>query len=387
MRIASLPAPVVRSLFGLAPVATLARPCMILRDLLRVLGSADRRDGRNLTHDEAYRAFLTILDGEESEIRIGAFLIALRWKGVTVDEVTGFARAARERATIPCQAVEGLVCICPPHDGYDLTPPLEVAAGLVAAGAGAKVLLVIDRGVPPKRGITGAHVLEHLGAPMSWDPAEAERAVKNTGFGAIAAPGMLPALLGLRRVRGDVGVRTPLSTVEKLIVPPKAAILLGSNTGPVLGLAAGTMAGLGHTSGIAIQGVGGGPIPSLTRRTRDDGRSARTRAAAHSGRYEQHMGAVDVRCDLRQSFLGRGLADFWPRARPEAFGQAVSELDLVLCLRSCERLHVGVRDDEFHAAQAGRHHVVDGVTTGAPDADRDNPRFSVDQLCHVEATR
>ena len=89
---------------------------MILRDLLRVLGSSDRRDGRNLTHEEAYRAFLTILDGEESEIRIGAFLIALRWKGVTVDEVTGFARAARERATIPCQDVEGLVCLCPPHD-------------------------------------------------------------------------------------------------------------------------------------------------------------------------------------------------------------------------------------------------------------------------------
>jgi anthranilate phosphoribosyltransferase len=79
---------------------------------------------------------------------------------------------------------------------------------------------------------------------------------------------MLPALLGLRRVRGDVGVRTPLSTVEKLIVPDTAALLLGSNPGPVLGLAAGTMAGLGHTSGIAIQGVGGGIIPSLTRRTR-----------------------------------------------------------------------------------------------------------------------
>lgn len=241
---------------------------MILRDLLRVLGSSDRRDGRNLSHDEAYRAFLTILDGEESEIRIGAFLIALRWKGVTVDEVTGFARAARERATIPCQDVAGLVCLCPPHDGYDLAPPLEVAAGLVAAGAGTRVLLVADRGVPPKRGVTGAHVLEHLGMPMSWDPAEAEHDVAHAGFGAIAAPGMLPALLGLRRVRGDVGVRTPLSTVEKLIVPPNAAILLGSNPGPVLGLAAGTMAGLGHTSGIAIQGVGGGIIPSLTRRTR-----------------------------------------------------------------------------------------------------------------------
>jgi anthranilate phosphoribosyltransferase len=241
---------------------------MILRDLLRVLGSNDRREGRNLSHEEAYRAFLTILDGEESEIRIGAFLIALRWKGVTVDELTGFARAMRERATIPCQGLAGLVCLCPPHDGYDLTPPLEVAAGLVAAGAGARVLLVADRGVPPKRGITGAHVLEELGAPMSWDPAEAERHVKEAGFGAIAAPGMLPALLGLRRVRGDVGVRTPLSTVEKLIVPTSSALLLGSNPGAVLGLAAGTIAGLGHAAGIAVQGVGGGFIPSLSRRTR-----------------------------------------------------------------------------------------------------------------------
>lgn len=241
---------------------------MILRDLLRVLGSSDRRDGRNLTHDEAYRAFLTILDGEESEIRIGAFLIALRWKGVTVEEVTGFARAARERATIPCSGMPGLVCVCPPHEGYDLTPPLEVAACLVAAGAGARVLLVTDRNVPPKRGLTGAHALEHLGLALSWSPTETERMVERTGFGAIAAPGMLPGLLGLRRVRGDVGVRTPLSTVEKLIVPPRAAILLGSNPGPVLGLAAGTMAGLGHTTGIAVQGVGGGIVPSLTRRTR-----------------------------------------------------------------------------------------------------------------------
>ncbi len=241
---------------------------MLLRDLLRVLGSSDRREGRNLTHEEAYHAFLTILDGQESEIRIGAFLIALRLKGMTVDEVTGFARAARERATIPCQELQGLVCLCPPHDGFDLTPPLEVAAGLVAAGAGARVLLVSDKNVPPKRGLTAGHVLEALDAPMSYDPGEAERDVKRTGFGAIAAPGMLPPLLGLRRVRGDVGVRTPLSTVEKLIVPSRSAIVLGAQDGAVLGVAAGTLAGLGHPSGIAIQGMGGGLIPSLSRRTR-----------------------------------------------------------------------------------------------------------------------
>ncbi|MEW6071093.1 MAG: hypothetical protein AB1726_00680 [Planctomycetota bacterium] len=241
---------------------------MILRDLLRVLGTSDRRNGRNLTHDEAYRAFLSILDGTESEIQVGAFLIAMRWKGVTTEELVGFAHAARERATIPCLGMADLVCVCPPHDGYDSFPPLEVSASLAAAGAGTRVMLISDRGVPPRRGLTAANVMEELGAAMTWDPAAVERWIERTRLGVIAASGMLPHLLGLRRVRGEVGVRTPLSTVEKLVAPSTAAVVLGAQSGPVLGSAVETIAGLGHPRGIAIQGVGGGVIPTLRRRTR-----------------------------------------------------------------------------------------------------------------------
>lgn len=241
---------------------------MILRNFLRLLGSSDRRDGRNLTHEEAREAFGRILDGGESEILVGAFLVALRWKGVTVEELIGFAEAARERASLPCAGLPGLVCVSPPHDGYDAVPPLEVAAGLVAAGAGARVLVITDRCVPPRRGVTAASALEHLGVPLTWDPKAAEEQVERAGFGAIAASGMLPAWLGLRRVRGEIGVRTPLSTVEKLVAPASAAVVLGAQNGPVLGMAVEVMAGLGHPSGIAIQGLSGGVIPTLKRRTR-----------------------------------------------------------------------------------------------------------------------
>ncbi len=240
---------------------------MTLRDLLRVLGSA-RGDGRNLTHEEAYRAFAAIFAGTESEVQVGAFLMALRWKGVSVEELTGFARAARDRATLPCEGMEGLVCICPPHDGYDQVPPLEVAMGLVAAAAGARVLLITDRCVPPKRGLTAASVLEHLGVGLTWDPSEAEDWVVKTRFGALSASGMLPAILGLRRVRGDVAVRTPLSTVEKLVAPSSAAVVLGAERGAVLGVAVEVMQGLGHPHGIAIQGLEGGVVPGCRRRTR-----------------------------------------------------------------------------------------------------------------------
>jgi anthranilate phosphoribosyltransferase len=241
---------------------------MILRDLLRVLGSSDRRDGRNLTHEEAFRAFGTILDGDESEIRVGAFLMAMRWKGITVEELTGFARAARTRARIPCEGMVGLCCLCPPHDGADFDPPLEVAAGLIAAGAGSRILLISDRGVPPQRGVTAGDALEHLDTPLSWDVAEVETKVREIGFSAIAAPAVLPALLELRRVRSEVGVRTPLSTVEKLIAPSSASVVTGAQHGPVLGVAVETIAMLGHPSGIVIQGMGGGLVPNLKRRTR-----------------------------------------------------------------------------------------------------------------------
>lgn len=240
---------------------------MVLRHLMRVLG-ADRKDPRNLSPEEAYEAFGAILDGEESEILVGAFLTTLRWKGVTVGELMGFAQAARARAKIPCQGVQGLVCVSPSHDGHDQYPPLEVASGLIAAGAGARVLVMSERCVPPRRGLTAANVLEALGASMTWDPSEAEDWVAKGRFAAIAVSGMLPATVSLRRVRGDVGVRTPLSTIEKLLAPASAAVVLAAQTGPVLGTAVEVIHGLGHTRGIAVQGLDGGVIPSVRRRTR-----------------------------------------------------------------------------------------------------------------------
>lgn len=241
---------------------------MPLRDYLRILGSADTRDGRNLTHEEAFKAFHGILSGGEGPASIAAFLMAMRWKGVRVDELTGFAQAARECATLPCSDMQGLVCLCPPHDGHEGIPPLDAAAGLVAAGAGARVLLITDRCVPPSRGLTAVSVLEYIGAGVTWDPSEAEDWVVKARFATIAVSGMLPEILNLRDIRRDLGVRTVLHTVEKLIAPPQSAVVLGAQQGPVLGIAVETIAGLGHPQGIAIQGAEGGVIPTIRRRTR-----------------------------------------------------------------------------------------------------------------------
>lgn len=240
---------------------------MSLRKVMRVLAPL-RKDGRNLTFEEAHDAFSAVLSGNESEIRIATFLVLMRLKGVTVQELTAFARAARERATIPCQDMAGLVSICPPHDGMDRYPPLEVASALIAAGAGVKVLLFTDRCVPPKRGVTAASVLHGLGLSLTWDPHEAESWVEKTRFGAIAVSGMLPSLMALRRVREEVTLRTALSTVEKLLAPNSSALVLGAMGGPVLGTAAEVMQALGHPRGLVVQGPEGGVTPGVSKRTR-----------------------------------------------------------------------------------------------------------------------
>jgi anthranilate phosphoribosyltransferase len=240
---------------------------MKLRQAMRILGPG-RKDGRNLTFEEAEAAFRAVLSGQESEIQIAAFLVMMRAKGITVQELTAFARAAREAARIPCAGMQGLVSICGPSDGIEHHPPLEVAAGFIAAGAGVPVLIFTDRCVSPRRGLTAASVLEGLNLPLHWDPAKAERDVEQHSFAAIALPAMLPPLMSLRRVRAEVSVRTPLSTVEKLLAPAESSVVLGAMGGPVLGSAAEVIQALGHPRGIVVQGPEGGVIPALSKRTR-----------------------------------------------------------------------------------------------------------------------
>lgn len=240
---------------------------MSLRDLVRTI-TPGIKGLRNLTRQEAYKAFDAILSRSENDATVAAFLVAMRAKGTTVDEIGGFASAARAHANLPCEGMPGLVCVCPPISGTVNAPPLDVASGLIAAGAGARVLIHSDRNVPPDRGLTAASVLDHLGAGMTWDPKEAEHWVEKTRFAALAVSGMLPALMALRPIRDGVVMRTPLSTVEKLICPPSAAVLVGAQSGPVLGVAVEVMQSLGHARACAIQGVEGGITPSIRKRTR-----------------------------------------------------------------------------------------------------------------------
>ena len=112
----------------------------------------------------------------------------------------------------------------------------------------------------------------------------------------------------------------------------------------------------------------------------DDRRGTGTGTAAHSGCDEDHVSAGDVRADFLDRLFRRRFTDLGPRPGAETFRQVGSELNAMLRARGGKRLRIRIGDDEFNALQPGRDHVVDGVATGAADADDRQPRFDIDHL-------
>jgi len=89
------------------------------------------------------------------------------------------------------------------------------------------------------------------------------------------------------------------------------------------------------------------------------------------------VGAVEVLADLRGGFFGGRHPDFGMGAGAEALGDLDAELDTLVGLGEGELLGVGVGDDELDAFEARLDHVVDSITTGAADAEDDDPRLKL----------
>src|SRR5580658_9652268 len=145
----------------------------------------------DLDTDDAYRAMSALLEGESSEAVIAAFLTALKMKGETATELTGFARAMRERMIV-VDAGADVIDTCGTGGDASGTFNISTAAALVMAGAGAHVAKHGNRSFSSASG--SADVLEALGVRISMTPEEAAYAVREIGIGFLFAPNLHPAM-------------------------------------------------------------------------------------------------------------------------------------------------------------------------------------------------
>jgi anthranilate phosphoribosyltransferase len=177
--------------------------------------------GHTLDREEAAQAMTAIMDGEATPIQIGGFLAALRVKGETVEEITGFARVMRERSLRVTTSRQPLLDTCGTGGDTVKTFNISTAAAFVAAAAGAAVAKHGNRSVTSKCG--SADVLEALGVRLDLSPEAVGRCIDEVGIGFLFARNHHPAMKYAAAPRAELGVRTVFNALGPLTNPANAS--------------------------------------------------------------------------------------------------------------------------------------------------------------------
>ena len=188
---------------------------MSIREAIAAL--VDER--RDLTQAEAAAAMGEIFSGEATPAQLGAFLIALRLKGETVDEIAGMASVMREHA-LHVKVDGPLLDTCGTGGDGQGTFNVSTAAAFVAAGAGARIAKHGNRAMTSGSG--SADVLEALGAKIDLSPEQVAECIERTGFGFMFAQVFHPAMKHAAGPRREIGVRTVFNILGPLTNPAGA---------------------------------------------------------------------------------------------------------------------------------------------------------------------
>ncbi|HKA26210.1 MAG TPA: anthranilate phosphoribosyltransferase [Gaiellaceae bacterium] len=223
---------------------------MIQRALARLL------DGDDLSREEAREVMTSIMSGEATPAQIAGFLIALRAKGETADEIAGCAEAMREHALPVRPLRDDLVDTAGTGGDGARTINISTAAALVAAAAGAGVAKHGNRAVSSACG--SADVLEALGFALDLPPERVARSIDELGFGFLFAPTHHPAMRHAAPVRSELAARTVFNVLGPLTNPAGArAQVVGVYAPELVRTIADVLAQLGATRAFVVHGAGG----------------------------------------------------------------------------------------------------------------------------------
>ena len=299
---------------------------------------------KNISREEARAGMQLVLDALVDPVQAGIFLIALRMKRETDDEMLGIldaVRAATHRMVAP---VDELIDLGDPYDGYARSLPIAAFLPAVLAACGVPALSHGVESMGPKYGATHRQVLRAAGAPVdaSVEQAGARLADPDIGWAYLDQRIFCPKLYALTQLRDLIVKRPALTTIEVLAGPLKARRKTHLLTGYVHKAYPRVYALLaraaGFDSALLVRGVEGGVIPSL----RQEGKA-----------YSYHDGGAEH------------LREF----RPEAFGFSQPLLPLAVP----EAPNVTAQTDPFDAEAAARATAELGLhaLNGEPGPARD----------------
>lgn len=213
-------------------------------------------DRRDLNREEARQTVKEILGGEVSDAAISGLLIALKMKGETPEEITGFAEGMREMAVTVRPASENLVDTCGTGGDGKGTFNISTAAAFIAAAAGVTVAKHGNRGV--SSGCGSADVLEELGVEIAMDPGTVTECIDRVGIAFLFAPTFHPAMKRVIEARRSLGVPTVFNVLGPLLNPAGArAQVLGVSRSELVPLMGEVLVGLGTERAFVVHGSDG----------------------------------------------------------------------------------------------------------------------------------
>jgi anthranilate phosphoribosyltransferase len=213
-------------------------------------------DGRDLSRAEACDVMDTIMSGEATPAQIGGFLVALRLKGETADEIAGCAEAMRAHVLPVTPTRNDLVDTAGTGGDGGKTFNISTAAALVAAAAGAGVAKHGNRSVSSLAG--SADVLEALGFELDLSPERIAQSIDELGFGFMFAPTHHPSMRHAAPVRRELAARTVFNVLGPLTNPAGArAQVVGVYSPLLVPVIADVLASLGARRAFVVHGAGG----------------------------------------------------------------------------------------------------------------------------------
>lgn len=176
---------------------------------------------QDLAQNEIEQSMSDIMEGKATDAQIAAFIVALRLKGETIDEIAACARIMRQKAHTINPKVKFLVDTCGTGGDNSNTFNISTAAALVVSGAGAAVAKHGNKSVSSKCG--SADVLKELGVKIDLHPKEVEKCIEKIGIGFMFAPMFHPAMKYALNARKEIGIRTVFNILGPLTNPANAS--------------------------------------------------------------------------------------------------------------------------------------------------------------------
>lgn len=184
---------------------------------VRILGKG-KRGARNLTRSEAREAMGMLLDGKVEDTQLGAFLMLLRHKEESCEEMAGFAEAVRERLQTPAIAVD---IDWPTYAGKKRHMPWYLLAAKALANSGVRILLH-GGGAHTAGRMYAEQLLGHLEIPLCRDWAQVEAALDEQRLAFIPLGDWMPALQKMIDLRNTLGLRSPIHSLTRILNPLSA---------------------------------------------------------------------------------------------------------------------------------------------------------------------